>query len=235
VWLGVGDLRRLLAGVSLGGLLVVAPIASGSAATSLSLEVTFSANGAISVTLPDGTPVRSASGAPTLIPAGYYMLLVSGPMAPVGGLPSFHLTGPGVNVLEHLNEGGVPSATGTADFLPSSTYTWIDDATPGAVYAFVSSAQVVGTPPAPPSSPDPSAPAPSQDYVGSAIVLPRARLVAEVSAAGKVTLDDKGKDVTSGDSWKSIYSCVEGLAGVCPGEWFGGLVVGLDEREHLLG
>ena len=29
--------------------------------------------------------------------------------------------------------------------------------------------------------------------------------------------------------------CFEDFAGVCPFERFGGLVVGLDEREHLFG
>jgi hypothetical protein len=34
---------------------------------------------------------------------------------------------------------------------------------------------------------------------------------------------------------KFVGLCLEDLTGVCPLEWFGGLVVGLDEREHLLG
>ena len=32
-----------------------------------------------------------------------------------------------------------------------------------------------------------------------------------------------------------MRSCGEDFAGVCPFEWAGGLVVGLDEGEHLLG
>ncbi len=40
---------------------------------------------------------------------------------------------------------------------------------------------------------------------------------------------------SSGWSWKLVDLCVWDLAGVAPLEWPGGLVVGLDEREHLLG
>src|SRR5207249_2363005 len=39
----------------------------------------------------------------------------------------------------------------------------------------------------------------------------------------------------SGVSCKSVFSCFEDLAGVGPLERRGCLVVGLDEREHLLG
>jgi hypothetical protein len=39
----------------------------------------------------------------------------------------------------------------------------------------------------------------------------------------------------SGVSCKSVFSCFEDIAGVGPLERRGGLVVGLDEREHLFG
>ncbi len=45
----------------------------------------------------------------------------------------------------------------------------------------------------------------------------------------------RGKGLPSGVSGNSTVSCAEDLAGVGPGERLGGLVVGLDEGEHLLG
>ncbi len=62
----------------------------------------FAANGTISVTLPDGTPVGSPGGAPTVIPAGFYAVMFSGP-AGTTGVPYFQLTGPGVDILENMD------------------------------------------------------------------------------------------------------------------------------------
>ena len=166
-------------------------------AASLALEVTFSANGTITVMLPDGTPVGSTSGAPTVIPAGYYTILLSGPMGLAAGLPYFHLSGPGVDLLSNLNEGGLASDDESATFAPSSSYTWTDDSMPGVVWTFTTSSQSVGAPPAAPVSPDSGPPAPGSDVVGSAIVPERGTISAVLSADGALTVRLDGKRTTS--------------------------------------
>ncbi len=52
------------------GLLALAPVAQGRTSAGNALDVTFTADGVITMTLPDGTPVGTTSGAPTVIPAG---------------------------------------------------------------------------------------------------------------------------------------------------------------------
>ncbi len=193
--------RLIAAGALLIAVLVLAPSGRAGGATNPSLDVTFSVSGAISVTLPDGTPVGSPNGAPTVIPAGYYTLLMSGP----GGcteLPYFMLKGPGENVLDDMDLGEM-KASENAYFLPNSTYTWSDDAYPDVVYTFVTSADVEGTSP-PPASTDSGSPVTgtqstvsSQDVVGSAIAPFRGTLTGAVSPAGTLTLAYRGKSVTS--------------------------------------
>jgi hypothetical protein len=75
----------------LAALLVLAPAAGARDAADLSLQVTFTATGSISVTLPDGAPVGTTSGAPTVIPAGYYTIHFSGPLNVAAGMPYFNL------------------------------------------------------------------------------------------------------------------------------------------------
>jgi hypothetical protein len=179
---------------------MLASTAQARSAESLSLDVTFSATGTIAVTLPDGTPVGSTSGPPTVIPAGFYTLQLSGP----GGctdLPYFHLQGPGNDLLDNMDDGEVAGVVDTADLLPNSTYTWSDEnANPAAVYTFVTSADVLGTPPAGFNSPtgissaEHSTAASQNDVVGSSIAAPsRGTLSGAVSAAGTVTLAYGGK------------------------------------------
>ena len=158
--------------------------------------MTFSADNTIAVTLADGTPVGTAKGAPTVIPAGYYTLLLSGPLTS-DGLPYFHLTGPGEDILQNMNEGGILNLTVDAYFAPNSTYTWTNDSLSGVVYTFTTSAVVVGAPPALPTSPAKGAPIEIQDYVGSGIAPLRGTLAASVTAAGKLTIAFKGKAVTA--------------------------------------
>src|SRR5262245_17759896 len=59
--------------------LLLAPAGHTQRAANLSLTVSFTAAGVVTVTLPDGTRVGSTSGAPTVIPAGFYSLNLSGP------------------------------------------------------------------------------------------------------------------------------------------------------------
>lgn len=174
--------------------------AAGRGATGPALEVTFFTDGTISLTLPDGTPVGTTSGTPTVIPAGYYTLLLVGP----GGcseLPYFELHGPGENILNDMDLGEM-KATDTAYFLPNSTYTWRDNGIPGVVYTFTTSSSVVGTAPAPASTHS-SRPATgahsttsSEDVVGSAIAPFRGRLSAVVTAAGRLSVAFHGKSVS---------------------------------------
>ena len=183
------------------GLLALAPLAQGRGAASQSLDVNFSVSGAVAVTLPDGTPVGTTSGAPTVIPAGYYAVVVLGP----GGctqLPLFDLKGPGENIVDDMSGGEVTSETYGAYLMPNSTYTWrTDNLNPGIVHTFVTSAVVGGTPLASSSAgpPVPSgtlAPT-SQDLVGSAVVPFRGKLTGAVSPGGALTLLYKGRVVTS--------------------------------------
>ena len=184
----------------LAGILMLAPTAQGRGEVSLSLDVTFSLDGTISVTLPDGTSVGSTSGPPTVIPAGYYTLRLSGPGA-CTELPYFELKGPGENILDNMDLGEM-QATDIAVFQPSSTYTWRSDAIPGVVYTFTTSAEVEGTRPALVSSgsrilPGPRSTVSSHDVVGSAILPFRGTLVGGVSTAGRLTFAYKGKSITT--------------------------------------
>ena len=131
-------------------LLVGVPAAS---AANLQLNVTFSATGQITLTLPDGTPVGVTSGTPTVIPAGFYTMNLIGP----GGcstLPYFDLRGPGNNILDNMDQGEEANKTDNATFLPNSTYTWRDDQNPSVVYTFVTDSEVLGSAPTAPVSPD---------------------------------------------------------------------------------
>jgi hypothetical protein len=188
----------LLAAVLLAAMLATTPFASATSATALSLNVTFFPDGTISATLPDGTSLGTTSGAPTVIPAGYYTLKLSGP----GGcneLPYFELHGPGQNILNDMDLGEM-QATIVADFQPSSTYTWRDNGIPGVVYTFVTSSQVLGT--APPKATGPDLPGgkttttSSHDVVGSAVVPFRGTLMGSVAANGSLRLVFDGKPAT---------------------------------------
>jgi hypothetical protein len=199
---GLGRLHSralcLIAASALGvGALTLAPLAQGSRTASLSLVVTFTAGGTISVTLPDGTSVGSTSGAPTVIPAGSYTLLLYGP----GGctyLPAFELKGTGESILVDMRGGEWETYQYDAYFLPNSTYSWRNDAFPGVVYTFRTSATVVGTSQTQTTSGTSSgkgSTVSSQDIVGTAVLPFRGTLIGAVSAAGRLTLAYKGKSV----------------------------------------
>ena len=145
-------------------------------ATALTLDVTFSANNTIAVTLPDGTAVGTAGGAPNAIPAGYYTVVITGPMGLPSGLPYFHLSGPAVDLLSNLNEGGLETDTEHVTLQPSSLYTWTDDALPGIAYRFTTTADIQGAAPGAAVSPKSGKPAASQDIVGSDVVPARGTL-----------------------------------------------------------
>jgi len=186
---------RLLAScVLVAGALTLSPAAHG---RTLSLYVTFSPTGTITVTLPDGTPVGTTSGAPTVIPAGYYTLLMSGPGA-CTQLPLFELKGPGEDIFSDMTAGEVDSTSQEAYFRPNSTYTWRNYALPGVVHTFATSSEVEGTVPAPgpPLSAGMHSTVASKDIVGSGIVPFRGTITGAVSATGRLTLAFNGNSVT---------------------------------------
>ena len=192
---------RLLGSIALtAGLLVLAPVGGARPTADLSLFVSFFANGTITVALPDGTQIGSTGGAPTLIPAGFYTIVFSGP----GGctaLPYFHLTGPGTNIATNMAEGAAQRSTNTANLLPSSTYVWTSDAFPNVLHTFTTSAVVEGSPPSGLESTTGGGGRGKgvtyPDLVGSGIVPFRGTLTAAISAAGRLSLAYKGKGLTS--------------------------------------
>jgi hypothetical protein len=192
-------LRLAVAGMLAAGLLALAPVGQARRVAAPTLKVTFTAAGAISVTLPDGTPVGVSTGSPTVIPAGYYTLLFYGPGDCIN-LPLFELHGPGVDINDDMLGGETDVHTLYANFLPNSTYTWHSDRNAALVYAFQASSQVVATAPAPSSSSSGSGSQPvptSEDIVGSAILPFRGTLAGAVTASGRLTLSYKGKSVAA--------------------------------------
>jgi hypothetical protein len=111
-----------------------APLVQARTAAGGALDVTFTADGAITMTLPDGTPVGTTSGAPTTIPAGAYVIYLQGPDGCVD-LPFFMLKGPGENIVDNLSSGASTNSY-NANFVAGSTYTWFNDSNPKAVYSF---------------------------------------------------------------------------------------------------
>jgi hypothetical protein len=190
-------LRLIASSALVAGLLILPAAAQGRESASLSLDVNFALNGAISVVLPNGTPVGVTSGTPTVIPAGFYTVLLAGP----GGctaMPHFDLKGNGVAIHDNLNEGESDNVSYNAYFLPNTTYVWSSDAVPGVVHTFVTSGTVEGT--APNTSGLESAQhttVSSSDLAASNVLPFRGTLTGAVSAAGKLTIAFKGKSVAS--------------------------------------
>ncbi len=135
-------------GVALAGFLSISPASQAARAETLALDVSYAYNGVITVALPNGTPVGTTSGTPTVIPAGYYIVTLSQPGCVA--TPAFILQGPGVNIQDDLQSGEIVTDAVSADFQPNSTYTWRDGSlNPPVSYTFVTSGSVVGTPPPP--------------------------------------------------------------------------------------
>jgi hypothetical protein len=176
--------------------LLLTSAAHARSSAALSLNVVFAANGTIAVTLPDGSPVGTTAGSPSVIPAGYYTLNLSGP----GGctqLPLFELKGPGEDLLSDMTAGEVDYTTQEAYLRPSSTYTWRNYAVPNVIHTFVTSATVEGAAPSPtpPGAAGSDLTVSSSDLVGSGVAPMRGTLAGAVSAAGRITLAYKGRSV----------------------------------------
>lgn len=178
------------------------------------LYVTFRSDHTITVTLNDGSPVGTTSGAPTVIPPGQYDVFMDD-SATVEG-PTFDLVGPGVSLVTSMFLGEDPSETFTEIFLASSTYTWRNDEHPNAVFTFTTiassgtggssggSSGSSGT-----SSTGSSGKTTSKDVVGSAIdktAVFRGTLAGTVSAAEKLTLTKSGKGVTTLKSGRYTFT-----------------------------
>jgi hypothetical protein len=153
----------------------------------------------ITVTLANGTSVGTTGGTPTVIPPGLYNLFLDDSAGVTG--PEFDLSGPGVSMSENMFYGEIPSATFTATFAASSTYTWRNNEQPGIVFTFATSAATGSTGSGPtattPTSSGSKPGTPAKSIVGSAVVPFRGKLAATVDAVGKLALTTKGKPVTS--------------------------------------
>jgi hypothetical protein len=195
-----GVLRSIVLLGIVAGLLAVSSAALGRSAANPAIRVQFSLSGTITVTGPSGAPLGTTSGQPTVIPAGYYTILLLGP----GGcavIPYFELRGPGENIANNLTEGELDNDTVNAYFQPNSTYTWRNRSAPGAVFTFVTSSDVQGTAP-PVAGPKGNEAAnhttvKSTDFVGSDILPQRGTITGSVSAAGRLSLAYQGKSVAS--------------------------------------
>jgi hypothetical protein len=177
-------------------LLAVALAPGGQAAHSdqLTLKVDFSFTGAITMATPGGAPVGTTSGTPTLIPAGYYSLILEGP----GGCtltPYFMLKGPGVTVTDNMAQGEDQFTEHVVNFQPSSTYTWVNSDNPNIVYTFQTSSTVVGTkaPPVVWNGPTNKGKQVNEDVVGSGRLPGRGTLTGTLSSSGAITISFEGK------------------------------------------
>ena len=193
--------RRVVAVSALvAGLLVVAPSARGRSTANPVLRVNYQFDGTMTVTAGDGTPVGTRTGAPTVIPAGYYTVLMFGP----GGcatIPYFTLKGPGENIVDNMDGGELSTNQYNAYFSPNSTYTWHSDVDTNIVYTFVTNNTILGTPPPVPGpkgiSADKHGTAASVNPLGGSVLPFRGTLTGSVSPAGKLTLSFNGKSIRS--------------------------------------
>jgi len=182
--------------------------ARGSRSDGLALYITFKPGPQrISVTLANGSPVGTTSGAPTVVPAGLYNLFMDDSAAVEG--PQFDLQGPGVDFVENMFYGENPSETFTATLQPGSTYTWRNDEQPSVVFTFATSpaaAAATGSTGGSTSSSGSKVGKPSTDIVGSAVVPFRGALDAIVFKSGKLSLTRNGRRVTSLKTGRYTFS-----------------------------
>ena len=188
----------MIAAIAGAALLAVSPAALGRSAANPTIRVQFSLTGTITVTGPTGAPLGTTSGSPTVIPAGYYTVLLLGP----GGcavIPYFELHGPGENVASNLTEGELDNDSVNVYLQPNSTYTWRNRDVPGSVFTFATTADVQGTAP-PVAGPKGNqstnhTTVKSTDFVGSDILPFRGTVAVAVSSAGRLSLVYKGKSI----------------------------------------
>jgi hypothetical protein len=213
---GKGALLRALLPLA-----VAAGITAGAAGTpsafSSTLYAGFDADGNIRLTYADGTMIGTPNPPGTLVPAGTYTIMLNNNgLDDVGGVHSFHLFGPGVNLSAGTNL--YDTTTWTATFQPASTYMYQDDDNPTTIH------EVFGTPgsgagagtttspttvAAPPSAGGKTKKPTSQDIVGSAYVPLRGTLVGTVTAAGALKLTRDGKPVTNLKAGRYVFQVTD--------------------------
>jgi hypothetical protein len=194
------------------GALLAAPAAEGRRAAAPTIVVNFAATGVVTATL-NGAPLGTTSGTPTVIPGGYYSVLLNGPGDCIN-LPLFELSGPGVDIQDDMQGGEVDTHSLPTYFTPNSTFTWHIDRQQSVVYTFRTSSDVVGSATATgtgstSASSKSGGGATSQDVVGSALTPFRGTLSGIVTAAGRLSIAYKGKSVTSLKAGRYAISVVD--------------------------
>jgi hypothetical protein len=193
-----------------GALALAVGAAPGGADDAPGLYIVFHAGHTITVSLANGAPVGTTSGAPTVIAPGLYNLFMDDSAAVEG--PIFDLKGPGVSFVEDMFYGDNPSETFTTTFLPGSTYTWRNDEQPNIVFTFVTSGGGTSSSTGGAGSASPGSTAASgggtasQDIVGSGVIPFRGALDAIVYAGGKISLSRNGKKVSSLKAGRYTFS-----------------------------
>jgi hypothetical protein len=182
------------------GLVALAPTAQARTVANPILRVNFQLDGSVTVTDASGAPVGTKTGSPTVIPAGYYNVLLFGPGG-CANVPYFTLKGPGESIVDNMDGGELSTNQYNAYFQPNATYTWHSDVDTSIVYTFATNGTVVGSPPAVVGPKGLASTnhgsAQSVNPLGGSVATYQGILNAAVSPSGKVSLTFKGKSVSS--------------------------------------
>jgi hypothetical protein len=190
-------------------LALVSVLVGGAAARAATpvIDVVFNGQGGLTVTY-DGSALGGSSASGTVIPAGSYNVIVDNSLGDVG--ITFQLSGPGVSVITDVDGGESATETWPVTLAPNSTYTYQNASQPGSSEMFgTSAATSPTTAPAPTTTTTAGAAEsngvqPTTTTAGAtthrAATPPpplRGALTATVSAAGALSLAEKGKPVAS--------------------------------------
>lgn len=182
---------RFLFGL-LTAVLALACAAGSAAADPPTLNLVFRADFSFFAYLANGSPVGTTSGAPTVIPAGTYKVILDDSS---GAEMELDLAGPGVKLVTNMAHTETSSTAYYESFQPSSTYTFRDDNRPSVVWTFQTSAETLASTPTTttdcPTCKKPGTTG-SGDIVGSAI---GKTLTGTVAAGGKLGLSFSGARV----------------------------------------
>jgi hypothetical protein len=193
-------LRPIAAGLLVAGLVALPSAALGRSVANPTINVNYSLSGSIAASLPDGTQIGTTSGAPNVIAAGWYTFEMIGPGG-CASIPQFILKGPGLYLSDNLDGGETSYIEHIVHLLPSSTYTWSNDAFPSVIHTFQTNSTVLGSPPPDASknglSSSNHTTVSSTDFTGSTALPFRGTLNGAVNAAGRLTLSFKGKSVST--------------------------------------